>query len=174
MNNNENNGGWWFAFTVLLVLCLIIAGVKHHKGVVAMQAMQQGQSSAAMMDNGDQTASAAAMSTEDVSTGDVNAANPGAAPLAYDQAIVKYADSRIQFDQSCKATPSQATYKNGTLVMLDNRSNMSRDIHLGSLGDVTIKAWGFKIVNLTSSLLPNDMAIDCGSQQNVAIVSIQK
>ena len=172
MNKNENNGGWWFVFIVLLALCLIIAGVKHHKGVMAMQAMDLGASSSAM--TGDQTASGAAMSTEDVSTGDVNAANPGAAPLAYDQALVTYANARIQFDENCAATPTKATFTNGSLVMLDNRSDMSRDIHLGSLGDVTIKAWGFKIVSLTSSLLPNDMAVDCGSQQNVAIISIQK
>ena len=170
MNKNENNGAWWTVFVVLVVACLIAAAVMHHK---EMTMVDQGAATTVMTD--DQTASGAEVTpTEDVSAGDVTAATPGAAPLAYDQALLKYANARVQFDTACQATPSASTFTNGTLVMLDNRSPDARVIHLGSLGDVSIKAWGFKIVQLSSSLLPNNVAVDCGSSQNVTIISIQK
>ena len=172
MNENNGNGGWWFAFVVLVVACIIAAGVKHHKEeAMMMQPIDQGASTTVM--SGDQTASGV-VATEDVSTGDVTAATPGAAPLSYEQALAKYADARIQFDSACQATPSASTFRNGTLIMLDNRSADTRDIHLGSLGDISIKPWGFKLVQLSSSLLPNALAIDCGTNQNVSIITVQK
>ncbi len=115
-------------------------------------------------------------STEDISAGSVNAPASGVAPvtLSYAQALQRYADKRIQFDTDCQAIPNRATFKNGTTIMLDNRSGQARTIHIGSLGDYSVKAWGFKIVTLSSGMLPNPAAVDCGTQENVAIITVQK
>jgi hypothetical protein len=92
--------------------------------------------------------------------------------ISYQQALVKYKDHRIQLGQDCQATPTSVTYKNGTSIMIDNRSNVARTVKVGS--NYTINAWSFKVVNLTSSTLPATWLVDCGKQQNVATILIQK
>jgi hypothetical protein len=116
------------------------------------------------------------VSTEDISTGSIHAAPSGmqAPVLGYEQALAEYASRRVQFDTNCQAKPANATFKNGVTLMLDNRSPEARTIHMGSFGDYSVKAWGFKIVSLTSAVLPNAMAVDCNSLQNVAIITLQK
>ena len=114
--------------------------------------------------------------TEDVSEGSVTTpvAGSGSVTLSYQQALTKYASARMQFDAQCATTPKQATWKNGTLIMLDNRSALPRTIRLGGMGNVSIKAWGFKIVKLSASNLPQTLLVDCGVQQNVASILVQK
>lgn len=111
-------------------------------------------------------------STEDTTAGSVNTSAPQSATLSYQQALVKYADARIQIDSTCQVSPNNVTYKNGTNIMLDNRSAVTRTIKLGST--YTIKPYGFKIVRLSSSTLPSTLLMDCDSSQNVATVLIQK
>ncbi len=152
---------------IVIVAVVIIGAIVHarHKSV-SDDAVNETQNS----QNGDSL-----MSTEDVSAGSVHAASGSTAPvLTYDQALAQYATRRIQFDTNCQATPGNATFKNGVTLMLDNRSAGNRTIHMGSFGDISIKAWGFKIVNLTSSMLPNAIAMDCNGSQNVAIITLQK
>lgn len=92
--------------------------------------------------------------------------------ISYQQALVKYKDHRIQLGQDCQATPTNVTYKNGTSIMIDNRSNVARTVKVGST--YTIAAWSFKVINLTSATLPATWLVDCGKQQNVATILIQK
>ncbi len=167
--NQKNNGAWWFVFIVLLAACLIVGAVKHHKDVAS--GIDQGGSTMV----GDQTATdTAADSTEDTSAGSVTAASgTGAASISYQNALVKYASSRLQFDNSCQMTPNNTTYKVGTIIMLDNRSASTRTFHLGTMGNVTVKGYGFKLVQLTSSILPNSFAVDCDAHQNVGLIKIQ-
>lgn len=94
--------------------------------------------------------------------------------LSYEEALVVYKDRRIEFGPKCETNISAATFKNGTVLMLDNHSDEDRVFHLGSMGDVSIKAHGFKFVRFVTPLLPNGMAIDCAAHQNVAIITIQK
>ncbi|MEI8007437.1 MAG: hypothetical protein WCI48_14620, partial [Bacteroidota bacterium] len=61
-----------------------------------------------------------------------------------------------------------------TELMLDNRSNQNRLIHMDVLGDVTIKPWGFKIVKFSSPTTPDTIMVDCGNLQNVTSVLLQK
>ncbi len=96
----------------------------------------------------------------------------GTNPMSYAQALAKYKDARIQLDEKCQANPSYATYKNGTSVMIDNRSTSARTVKVGAT--YIIKAYGFKIVNLSSSILPVRWLVDCGKSQNVATIFIQK
>ena len=92
--------------------------------------------------------------------------------LSYEHALTQYIDKRIQFDSRCQATPSQVTYKNGTSIMLDNRASVARTIKIGSL--VSIPAYGFKIIQISSDTLPATWLVDCGTSQNVATVIVQK
>ena len=108
---------------------------------------------------------------EDVATGAV-VIKPTKNSISYQQALIKYKDHRIQLGQDCQATPTKITYKNGTSIMIDNRSNTARTVKVGS--SYTIPAWSFKVVNLTSSTLPATWLVDCGKQQNVATILIQK
>lgn len=98
----------------------------------------------------------------------------GAVSLSYSQALAKYKNTRIQLgsDPSCGATPKNMTFKNGTTVMIDNRSPQARTFKLGST--YSIKAYGFRIVTLNSSTLPATWLLDCGTQQNVATILLQK
>lgn len=97
---------------------------------------------------------------------------PKTASINYQQALIKYKDHRIQLGQNCQATPNNVTYKNGTSIMIDNRSSVARTVKVGS--SYTINAWSFKVINLTSSTLPATWLVDCGAQQNVATILIQK
>jgi hypothetical protein len=110
-------------------------------------------------------------STEDVSAGSVNVTTGGVS-LSYQQALLKYKDARLQLDKNCQASPDKMTFKNGAYMMVDNRSSASRTVKVGSV--FPIKAYGFKIIKLSSSALPATWYVDCGSSQNVATVTIQK
>ena len=109
-------------------------------------------------------------STEDTSTGSVNVGKP--ATLSYQNAVNKYKDARIELDPTCQASPNQMTFKNGTEIMIDNRSSKDRTVKVGSI--YNIKAWGFKIVKLTSATLPATWMVDCDQSQNVATILIQQ
>lgn len=166
MEKNTNKG-WWWAFGIVVVIIIIVLLVRNHR---AATNTPLGDSTAVTDDS-------ALVSTEDLSAGSADLPVAGTAalpaPMSYQDALTKYANARIQFTPTCQATPSQATWKTGTNIMLDNRSANMRTVHLGSLGDITIKPWGFKIVRFTSAMLPNVITIDCDASQNVAQITIQ-
>jgi hypothetical protein len=111
--------------------------------------------------------------TEDTSGTTVKTPGESKTPsLTYVQALALYKDKRIQLDPSCQATPDNSTYKNGTSIMIDNRSDKTRTVKAGST--FTLKPWGFKIINLTSTTLPTAWYVDCDSSQNVSTILIQK
>ncbi len=101
-------------------------------------------------------------------------AQPATVVLSYDEALAQYADKRIQFDRVCQATPNTPTYKTGTRIMLDNRSAESRTIRIGTLRTVTIPAWGFTTLELSSKNLPEMLDVDCGTGENVATIIVQQ
>lgn len=92
--------------------------------------------------------------------------------LAYAEALKKYADRRIQITPTCQVVPNNATYKNGTTIMIDNRSDKTKSVKIGSV--YTVGAYGFKIVTLSSSTLPATFYVDCDKQQNSGTITIQK
>ncbi len=94
------------------------------------------------------------------------------ASLTYQQALVKYKNRIIQVNQQCQATPGILTYKNPVTIMVDNRSPIPHTFKLGST--FTVKAYGFKIVELSSSSLPATFLLDCDKLQNIATVILQK
>lgn len=144
---------------ILIVVALVV--------LLGVYWMYQGSPSIAPEVNNTQTAS------EDNPVNETPASSP-AASLSYANALITYADRRLQFDSACVATPNNVTYKNGTDIMLDNRSKTSRTISVN--GQVyTIRAWGFRIIDLTTTkTLPQTMLVDCGNGQNQATIILQK
>lgn len=110
--------------------------------------------------------------TEDTTPVTTPVAVSTTASLTYQQALAKYKTNRIQFDPTCQAIPNNMTFKNGTTVMLDNRSAVARTININ--GPVALKAYGFRIVTLSSTTLPKTILVDCGTGQNVATILLQK
>lgn len=95
-----------------------------------------------------------------------------AVPLSYAQALVKFKDARLQLNDNCQASPNNMTFKNNTLLMIDNRAAVARTVKVGST--FSVKGYGFEIVKLTSATLPATWYVDCGTSQNVATILIQK
>ncbi len=163
MNSNKV---WAWILGIIVVIGIIIL-VVHAKKTAAPYA-----------DTSTNTSDTSALeASEDISTGSVHASATGAAvasALSYEAALKLYASARIQFGEMCNGISSAQTWKNGMDVMLDNRSAQPRTIHLGILGNVSIKAWGFKIVKLYVPTPPTVINVDCDGQQNTVQISLQK
>lgn len=97
---------------------------------------------------------------------------PPAPTMSYLEALETYKDRRIQIDSMCEAIPNQVTYKNGISIMLDNRSDTTKNINLG--GAMTIKPYDYKIVKLSTQTLPATWYLDCDNRENVATILIQQ
>ncbi|MCK9393690.1 MAG: hypothetical protein WCX30_01565 [Candidatus Paceibacterota bacterium] len=96
-----------------------------------------------------------------------------AASISYANALIKYADRRIQLDTSCQAHPSNVTYKDNTGIMIDNRSPKTRTVKVGTT--FTIKPYEFKIIVLPDIYLKSKtILVDCDQSQNVATILIQE
>jgi len=100
----------------------------------------------------------------------------GETSITYTQALVAYAQRRVQFSHpvglnSCNATPQVVTFKAGTKFMLDNRTNSTAVIKFSSGVQYSLPAYSFQIVSLAT---PRTYVVDCNSSQNVATVEIQK
>ncbi len=96
--------------------------------------------------------------------------------MSYQKALENYKDNlRIQLSGTsfCQASPNNVMYKSGTSIMIDNRSAQTRNIKIGS-ASYTIEGYGFKIVKLSSATLPTTLLMDCGTQQNIAKILLQK
>ena len=97
--------------------------------------------------------------------------------LSYQNALELYQDNkRIQISGAdfCQVSPNNVMYKNGTSIMLDNRSAITRTIKIGVGETYTIEGYGFRIVKLSSATLPATLLMDCGTQQNIAKILLQR
>jgi hypothetical protein len=96
-----------------------------------------------------------------------------AVSISYANALVKYADRRIQLDKTCQAIPNVVTYKDNTGIMFDNRSAETRTVKVDQV--YTIKPYGFRIVVLPDIYLKSKtVLVDCDKSQNVATILIQE
>lgn len=92
--------------------------------------------------------------------------------LTYSRAVNLYANSRIQFDSDCHANPTSLHIKNGSNLMLDNRS--SSTAHLVVNGTkYSLVGFGFRIISLSHKTLPYTASVDCGSGKNNAQILLQ-
>src|SRR3989338_5135193 len=156
MNNIATNKGVWVVLAIVVVALIAFVAMRGDQAITS------------------DSESAQIESTEDVSAGSATRAS-GAASLSYQQALLKYADHRIQFDGTCQANPNQVTYKDNTGLMLDNRSDSARTIKMGAFGTYSVKAWGFKVVTLPDTFRASKtILVDCGTSQNVATILVQE
>lgn len=169
--NGAKSNGMWMILGVVALLIIVAFIVMSKKDVVVVDDNINGVNEETAMDAEDTTN--LPEGEEDVTEGSVNAATPAAA-LSYQQALVKYADRRLQFNNQCQASaPNVVTYKDNTGIMLDNRSAQTRTIKVGAT--YTIKPYGFKIVTLPDIYRqPQTLLVDCDGQQNVATVLVQE
>jgi len=95
--------------------------------------------------------------------------------MSYQKALETYKEGfRLQLSGTdfCQLSPNNVTYKNGTSIMVDNRSPRTHSVKIG--GTYTIEGYGFRIIKLSSSSLPATLFVDCDTQQNVAKILLQK
>jgi hypothetical protein len=92
--------------------------------------------------------------------------------MSYGDAVTKYANSRIQFDQNCHAFPSQMAVANPVTLMLDNRSNVEQKITLS--GKVYgVAAYNYVLVTLNQKALPQNIFINCNQGVNVVEIILE-
>ncbi len=162
MEQNKKNIWVWVLIVVALVVVMFL--MLNKKGVAPIEAPAT--------ETNTETASTA---TEPESTQDVsNPSSPvAAASISYRDALVKYADRRIQLDPVCQAHPNTVTYKDNSGIMMDNRSANTRTVKVGTT--FTIKPYGFKIVVLPDIYLKSKtLLVDCDKYQNVATILVQE
>ena len=90
----------------------------------------------------------------------------------YGDLVKEYEGKRIQFDERCQMVPSNSTYKNGTNIMLDNRSSNPVSVKVGT-ASYSLIGYGYQIINLSSSSLPKEMTVSCGTAGNVGKILLQ-
>ena len=93
-------------------------------------------------------------------------------PKIYGDLIKEYDGRRIQFDINCQAIPNSLTFKNGTSIMLDNRSGDPRTIFIGQ-SKYPLLGYGYKIITLSSSEVPKDLLISCEGAVNIGNILLQ-
>jgi hypothetical protein len=164
MEKGNNKNTWiWIVVAVLVVVAVIIA-VKMKKADTTTAVQTPADTNAVQV-------------TEDTTDGSVDApATKGVTPvsISYQNALIKYKDYRIQLapGATCAASPNSVTYKNGATIMIDNRGSTTRTLKIGSM--YSVKGYGFKIIKLSAATLPAKLLVDCGAQQNVATILLQK
>lgn len=92
---------------------------------------------------------------------------------SYDEAVRAYGDHRVQFGENCLATPARASFKSGSNIMLDNRSNETKVFVVGGVS-YTVAARDFVGIQLPVVGESQDIMIDCGSMENVATLVVQR
>jgi hypothetical protein len=119
--------------------------------------------------------------TEDISEGSISAVKPKSTTavlgevklLPYHEALGLYTGRRVELAGNCQAVPNTMTFKNNTKIMIDNKSDMLKTLKIGKT-TTTVKARGFKIMNLSSSKLPAKLALDCDASKAAASITLEK
>jgi hypothetical protein len=164
MEKGNSKNMWIWVVVIVLVVAGILIAVKMNKSATSVAVVQTPSPDAVQV-------------TEDTSAGSIDTpAMAGVSPvtISYEDALVKYKDSRIQLapGATCAATPTTVTYKNGTVIMIDNRAPQARTLKIGV--GYSVKGYGFKLIKLSSATLPSTWLVDCDGQQNVATILLQK
>lgn len=107
-----------------------------------------------------------------VKSGASTGSGPSVAGKSYTELVKEYDGRRIQFDPRCQAVPNSVTYKNGTKVMLDNRSNNPVTVKVGDTS-YTLIGYGYQVIHLSSLSLPKEISVSCGASGNVGKILLQ-
>ena len=93
--------------------------------------------------------------------------------MSYTQLVQKYATARIQVKESCQVTPVMASFKSGTSVLLDNRSNSAKTVTISG-ASYSLAPYGYQVVTLSSPTLPATLTVNCGSSVNVGTIRLSQ
>lgn len=88
----------------------------------------------------------------------------------YADLVLAYQKQTLQFGKLCQMPLSTHSYKVGTEVLLDNRTDMPVTITIGALVH-TLPSYGYKVVTLSTE---GKFLVSCGDNQNVATVTVQQ
>ena len=102
---------------------------------------------------------------------------PGGTPVAlnpqnYSELVNQYEGRRIQFDERCQMRPVDVTFKNGTVVMFDNRSPQAKTIKIGSQS-YNLPAYGYRLLTMNSQTVPLSLIVACDNTPNVGRILLQ-
>lgn len=156
----EKNNNMWIWVGVVVIVGVIIFLIFKNKNIVSPNVDQSNNSGTV---------------NEPESVLDTTGQTTGAVPvsISYANALIQYADRRIQLDTVCQAHPNMVTYKDNTGIMIDNRSPNTRTVKIGTT--FTMKPYSFKIVVLPDIYLQaKTILVDCDSSQNVATILVQE
>lgn len=92
--------------------------------------------------------------------------------ISYGDAVVNYANNRIQFDQNCQAHPSHMAVANPVTLMLDNRSNVEQKITIGK-AVYNVAGYNYVIATINAKTLPVNLFVNCNQQTNVAEIILE-
>jgi len=91
----------------------------------------------------------------------------------YSQLVQQYRTAIIQFLQTCQATPNNSSFKNGTSIMLDNRSSKAHVVSIAGMS-YNLPAYGYQVVSLTSATLPGTLLVNCDGLVSVSTIHISQ
>lgn len=102
---------------------------------------------------------------------------PGGTPVAlnpqnYSELVKQYEGRRIQFDERCQMNPNNATFKNGIVVMFDNRSPQAKTIRVGNQS-YSLPAYGYRFLTMNSQTVPLSLQVGCDNVPNVGKILLQ-
>lgn len=151
-------------WTIIIVVLVVIAGVWWFNG---------GSSSVSLFPSASTSPTAAGATKTPTSYKATRTPTPVAtSDLSYSQLVTQYGSNRIQFNASCQASPSSVVFKNGTSILLDNRSNQTQVISLNG-ASYTLVPFGYRVVTLSSTSLPKAIGVTCNEQVNTSTINLQ-
>ena len=163
MTGNQRKTVIGIVIAVVFVLLLVFAGYSKNPGTV-----NQNENNATSTGS---MASSTASSTQQKA--EVKTQKPIDLALTYQKIVEQYGDRRIQFDNACQAFPARLGFKNGTAIMLDNRTEKTKTIKLSGRAFI-LKPLGYITMKVTSKILPSTVFIDCDSHYNVGQIFLQE
>jgi len=149
----------------VVVALVVIIGL-----VVFIKNMNDNSQPASTMTN-NQTQTPPATTTPEQAT--TTPASSAKGSMAYTDAVVKYKDRRIQFTQTCQASPTNMVFKNPVTLMLDNRSTITQKITIAGK-TYTIGSYKYTVITINQKTLPATLYANCNSSNNVATILMEK
>ncbi|MEK7579600.1 MAG: hypothetical protein AAB469_00140 [Patescibacteria group bacterium] len=93
-------------------------------------------------------------------------------PQAYSQLVIQYEGRRIEFDESCQMRPADISFKNGTVVMFDNRSPQAKTIKIGNQS-YNLPAYGYRFLTMAAGNVPVSLKVGCDNVPEVGKILLQ-
>ncbi len=167
MEIGGTNKAWWIAGGAILIFIIIVALINRDSSSPETSPSPSASTSAVMENKESVSPEPSTVIKPVVKT-------TGTVGVSYANALKMYEGKRIQFNSACQASPSNMVLKAGDKIMLDNRHEVGKTVSVGA-SKYNILGYGYLIITPRGSgAYPQKILIDCGKQQNVATISIEK